>query len=307
MAKCIAFHSYKGGTGKTTVAANLAVLLARKGYHVCLIELDVYAPSLHAYFEKEPTKWLNDFLWSSAEAEEVVMDLTHTIIANTSDNNSSVKGKLYVVFCNPKKEEIYKLEGGKIQLLRRFVLLREQIISNYDADYIIIDTSPGIRYWSINALALADTLFLTLKMDSLDIDGTKKMASDIYSSFRNFGAKSYLVINKVAEYCTPPSGATTIDFDATLSSSFGSSSSSSYNKLLAVKRPEASNYEICDMFSKQVGMNTICTIPCYCDIQFSRREFLSVLKYPDHPFAKRIENLAEDIQIKVKQRREEHD
>ena len=307
MAKCIAFHSYKGGTGKTTVAANLAVLLARKGYHVCLIELDVYAPSLHAYFEKEPTKWLNDFLWSSAEADEVVMDLTSTIIANTSDNNSPVKGKLYVVFCNPKKEEIYKLEGGKIQLLRRFVLLREQIISNYDADYIIIDTSPGIRYWSINALALADTLFLTLKMDSLDIDGTKKMASDIYSSFRNFGAKSYLVINKVAEYCTPPSGATTIDFGATPSSSLGSSSSSSYNKLLAVKRPEASNYEICDMFSKQVGMNTICTIPCYCDIQFSRREFLSVLKYPDHQFAKRIENLAEDIQIKVKQRREEHD
>jgi chromosome partitioning protein len=301
MAKCIAFHSYKGGTGKTTVAANLAVLLARKGYRVCLIELDVYAPSIHAYFEKEPTKWLNDFLWNNAEVDEVMMDLTPTIIANTSDN-SSVKGKLYVVFCNPKNEEIYKLDGGKMQLLRRFVLLREQIISNYDADYIIIDTSPGIRYWSINALALADTLFLTLKMDGLDIDGTKKMASDIYSSFRNFGAKSYLVINKVAEYCAPPSGATTIDFDVTPSSSLGSSSSSSYNKPLAVQRPEESNYDISEMFSKQVGMNTICTIPCYCDIQFSRREFLSVLKYPDHPFAKRIESLAEDIEIKVKQR-----
>jgi chromosome partitioning protein len=221
MAKCIAFHSYKGGTGKTTVAANLAVLLARKGYHVCLIELDVYAPSLYTYFEKVPTKWLNDYLWNNAEVDEVMMDLTPTIIANASDNNSSVKGKLYVVFCNPKNEEIYKLDGGKMQLLHRFVLLREQIISNYNADYIIIDTSPGIRYWSINALALADTLFLTLKMDSLDIDGTKKMASDIYSSFRNFGAKSYLVINKVAEYCTPPSGATTIDFDATPSSSLG--------------------------------------------------------------------------------------
>lgn len=96
--------------------------------------MDVYAPSLYAYFEKEPTKWLNDFLWSSAEADEVVTDLTSTIITNTADNNSSVKGKLYVVFCNPKKKEIYKLEGGKIQLLRRFVRLREQIISNYDAD-----------------------------------------------------------------------------------------------------------------------------------------------------------------------------
>jgi hypothetical protein len=30
------------------------------------------------------------------------------------------------------------------------------------------------------------------------------------------------------------------------------------------------------------------------------------MKYPDHPFAKRIENLAEDKQIKVKYRRKEH-
>ena len=71
MTKCIAFHSYKDGTGKTTIAANLAVLLARKGYQVFLIELYVYAPSLHAYFEKKSIKWLNDFLWSNAEADDV--------------------------------------------------------------------------------------------------------------------------------------------------------------------------------------------------------------------------------------------
>ena len=316
MTKCIAFHSYKGGTGKTTIAANFAVLLARKGYRVFLIDLDVYAPSLHAYFEKEPLKWLNDFLWSSAEVDDVMMDLTPTIITNTSDddnnNKNSVNGKLYVGFCNPKKEEIYKLDGGgkqdtsKIQLLRRFVLLREQIISNYDADYIIIDTSPGIRYWSINALAVADTLFLTLKMDNLDIDGTKKMAGDIYSSFSKFGAKSYLVLNKVAGYCTPPptTRTTTVNVATQSSSSLGSSSgttsfSNSYNKTLAIQQQEESDYDVSGMLSKEVGMNIICAIPCYCDIQFSRREFLTVLKYPDHPFARRIESLAEDKQVKA--------
>jgi chromosome partitioning protein len=198
MTKCIAFHSYKGGTGKTTIAANFAVLLARKGHRVFLIELDVYAPSLHAYFEKEPIKWLNDFLWNNAEVDDVMMDLTSTIITNTSDDDNSVNGKLYVGFCNPKKEEIYKLDGGgrkqdtsKIQLFRRFVLLREQIISNYDADYIIIDTSPGIRYWSINALAVADTLFLTLKMDNLDIEGTKKWLVIFIAHFQS------LVLNHI--------------------------------------------------------------------------------------------------------------
>jgi chromosome partitioning protein len=309
MTKCIAFHSYKGGTGKTTIASNFAALLARKGYRVFLLDLDVYAPSLQAYFEKEPTKWINDFLWNNAKVDEVLVDLTSTTYSNS--NGPGDRGKLYVGFCNPKKEEIYRLDGAgkqdnsKIQLLRRFVLLREQIISNYDADYIIIDTSPGIRYWSINALAVADTLFLTLKMDNLDIDGTKKIAGDIYSSFSKFGAKSFLVLNRVVGYCTPPqiSKESTIDLVTPPSQDHSRTStnhtSNSYNKTITIQQQHESEDEVSNTLSKDVGMDIICSIPCYCDIQFSKREFLTVLKRPDHPFTERIEKLAEEKQIKV--------
>ena len=83
-----------------------------------------------------------------------------------------------------RRKKYTSLEGGadttRKQFLRRFILLREHSITNYDADYIVIDTSPGIRYWSINALAVADILFLTLKVGDLDIEGTKKMAEEIY-------------------------------------------------------------------------------------------------------------------------------
>ena len=48
MTKCIAFHSYKGGTGKTTLAGNFAAVLAKLGFRVCLLDLDVYAPSLQS-------------------------------------------------------------------------------------------------------------------------------------------------------------------------------------------------------------------------------------------------------------------
>jgi chromosome partitioning protein len=311
MTKCIAFHSYKGGTGKTTIASNFAVLLARKGYRVFLLDLDVYAPSLQAYFEMDPAKWINDFLWNNAKVEEILMDLTSTALPK-SDSTNDRGGKLYVGFCNPKKEEIYRLDGAgkqdnsKIQLLRRFVLLREQIISNYDADYIIIDTSPGIRYWSINALAVADTLFLTLKMDNLDVDGTKKMAGDIYSSFSKFGAKSYLVLNRVVGYCTPPPQIpeeSTLNLTALSSqdlSKVGNNHASTGSaKTITIQQQHESGDEMGNLLSKYVGMDIICSIPCYCDIQFSRREFLTVLKHPDHPFAKRIEKLAEEKQIKV--------
>ena len=79
MASCIAFHSYKGGTGKTTIAANLAALLAKKGYRVFLLDLDVYAPSLHSYFDKNPKRWINDFLNGTAEVRDIIMDVTSVI------------------------------------------------------------------------------------------------------------------------------------------------------------------------------------------------------------------------------------
>jgi chromosome partitioning protein len=264
MTKCIAFHSYKGGTGKTTIAVNFAALLAKKGYRVFLIELDVYAPSLHTYFKIEPIKWLNDFLNGTAEIGDVLVDLTPTII-NT--NNKPVNGKLYVGFSSSNKEEICKLDyTGKqdtprIQLLRRLVLLCEQMISKYSADYIIIDTSPGIRYWSMNALSIADTLFLTLKMGSLDIDGTKKMAHDIYRSFSKFGSKSYLVLNMMAGYCTPSQTTVNVTSPSSLGSFDATSTDNTYNKTITIQQQDESNYDVGSTFSKEVGMNIICAIP----------------------------------------------
>jgi nitrogenase subunit NifH len=48
--------------------------------------------------------------------------------------------------------------------------------------------------------------------------------------------------------------------------------------------------------ASDIRMDIISSIACYCDIQFSNKEFLTVLKYPDHPFAKQFELLAQTIE-----------
>ena len=314
MPNCIAFHSYKGGTGKTTIGANFAALLAKKGYRVFLLDLDVYAPSLQTYFnEKKPKKWINDFLFGNAEVDDILMDLTPTLdnyenskLSSSSSSSSSSKdkpnGKLMAGFSNSKREEIYKLESGgkqensKMQLLRKFILLREQLLSSHDADYIIIDTSPGIRYWSINALAVADILFLTLKMDELDIEGTKTIAQEIYSSFTRHGTKSYLLLNRVAGYCTPHGMSLkneSIEEEAASRNSVTNIQNVGSSTIQMPKEQDQS--DIINMLSKELKMDVISSIPCYCDIQFNKREYLTVLEYPNHPFAEKINNLIENL------------
>ena len=45
--------SGKGGVGKSTVSANLAIMLAKKGYKTALLDADVYGPSIPKMFDLE--------------------------------------------------------------------------------------------------------------------------------------------------------------------------------------------------------------------------------------------------------------
>jgi chromosome partitioning protein len=126
-------------------------------------------------------KWINDYFDINVKIGQVILDLTDVVVNNIasshvpgdnfgSSHHESAMGKLWVGFSSSKKEAIHELEigapgaGDKRQFLRNFMLLREQLVSDCDADFVIIDTIPGIRQWSVNALAVADVLLLTLKM-----------------------------------------------------------------------------------------------------------------------------------------------
>ena len=263
--KTLAFHSYKGGTGKTTLISNLAAVYAMSGKNVCLIDVDLYASSLSTYFRKSPTFYLNDLLKGEADISDVLVDVSSDV---------GVKGKLLLVFSSPKKEDINEIEikhelKWQLAAMRRLLAAKNQLMEEYKIDYLLFDTSPGIRYWSINALASADDLFVVMKMSDMDIEGTKRMIADIYDSLSKFGSKYFLILNKV------PGSSQTWD-----------------------QSQEEASAEIAEL-EKETKSQVIASIPCFCDVNFNKHEFLSAIRQPEHLFSKKLINLAEAIKNEI--------
>jgi chromosome partitioning protein len=291
--KSIAFHSYKGGTGKTTLAVNLAALLAKRGSRVFILDLDVYAPSLQSYFGEEVhkriEKYFNDYVGGGCEVDDLIMDITPTIKGYSKD--APVSGSLFACFSSPKREDILKIEGvredkNKLNMLKRFIVMKEKLFTEHDADYIILDSSPGIRFWAINALAVADNVLLTLKMGDLDVQGTKMIAKEILEAFQEHGTKPYLLLNRISGYCMPPVGKLT-NSELIIPNAAGNGHDHRPSQVAAD--------DIISMLTRETNLNVITAIPCYCDIQFTQREFLTALEYPQHPFSSQINGLIEKI------------
>lgn len=300
MTFCVAFHSYKGGTGKTTIASNLSVELAKQGNVVVLLDMDLYSPSLSTYFELKSESWINDFLYSSASINSILRKINLDLITENDKDPfesqklsrpSGLEGSLYIGLANSTTRDFQKLDVSGIDnqkhYFHKLVSLRDLIISKYNPDYIILDTSPGVRYWSLNALAISDLSLLTLKMGDIDIKGTQIMIQEIYNSFLDTGSKSFLLLNRVAGYCVPHSNF------VHATNNYVKEGRQSRSNILSFTNStiEETNNNSTATFD----LDIISHIPCFCDIQFKNREYLTSLYQPNHPFSHKLKDLAKKI------------
>jgi MinD-like ATPase involved in chromosome partitioning or flagellar assembly len=176
-------HSYRGGTGKTLLSVNLSAFYAKRKEKVCLLDYDFKAPSLHGMFNvKAPSFWVNDFLNGDCEIEETLCE---------------VFPNLFVGFACPEAEAIRDMVGKsrswETEALNRTVSVKDEL-STKGFEKLIFDTPPGLAYSSINAVIASDVVALVMRMDSLDILGTKEMVKSVYQLLAK---PSFVVVNMV--------------------------------------------------------------------------------------------------------------
>lgn len=166
MVKIIAVQSFKGGTGKSTIAANLAVTIAQLGKRVGVIDLDLEGPGLHVIFgvsDSDVKATINDVLQHKAEVGQAVVDLT----AKARVSNGCL------IFCpaGHKLEEIIAILDAGFNLFT-FKSVLEQLARDYQLDYLLIDSHPGVEKDTLLSMALCDYLVLISRVDQQDLFGS---------------------------------------------------------------------------------------------------------------------------------------
>lgn len=156
-ARVVCVASGKGGTGKTVLATNLAVLRARRGERVLLVDFDAGLANAHLLLGLTPR-------WDLGHVMEGEVDYRRAVVEGPEGVHLLSGGVGRTVLANPTRRDLERL----------FRALRP---AEDDYDLIVIDHGAGIGYATVAHIAATSTLVL---VTSHEVTGL----SDAYAVYK---------------------------------------------------------------------------------------------------------------------------
>ena len=155
-AKIIAIANHKGGVGKTSSVASIGAILASKGKHVLLIDLDTQANLTMHFMQQIPPRIIY-----------------HSIRERANLPIYPIRKNLDIV---PSGLDMAGIEVEMTMMRRREDIIKEllePIKNNYD--FILMDCPPSLGLITMNAISAADRLVVPMLADLMSSYGLSMM------------------------------------------------------------------------------------------------------------------------------------
>ena len=207
-AKIAAIANFKGGVGKTSTAAHLAMSAALDGYRVLVIDLDSQGSMTSIFGGTVPDEWstvfpllARDYALSLREENrrrvergdpphpldpllDTALERTaRDIIQKTHWPNIDLIGAQLNLYWAEFQIPVWRMtsRGWKLWDALGNALERDGILDAYDL--VILDTPPALGYLTINGLAAADILLVPLGASFLELDSTGRFFDMLHATF----------------------------------------------------------------------------------------------------------------------------
>lgn len=170
MALVIAVANQKGGVGKTSVAVNLGIGLAREGKRVCLIDADPQGNLTASLGFPDPDSIPNTLATIMMRVINEEALPTGTGLLHHEEGVALI----------PANMELSGLEVSLGNVMSREMILKEYVDSIRDSfDYILIDCMPSLGIVTINALVAADEVIIPVQAAYLPVIGLQMLIKTI--------------------------------------------------------------------------------------------------------------------------------
>ncbi|MEL6239472.1 MAG: AAA family ATPase [Pseudomonadota bacterium] len=207
-AKMVAVANFKGGVGKTSTAAHLAMSAALDGYRVLVLDLDSQGSMTSIFGGRVEDEWQTVFpliarhYASHLRTENqrrldrgdapLPLDDTLTealdvkagdLIQKTHWPNIDLIGAQLNLYWAEFQIPVWRMQGRGWKLWDALseTLGADGILDDYDV--VFIDTPPALGYLTINGLAAADILLVPLGASFLEFDSTGRFFDMLHSTF----------------------------------------------------------------------------------------------------------------------------
>lgn len=206
--KIVSTYAAKGGVGKTTIAANLAVLLAltstdRRRTRVCVVDFnidfgDIRTTLNFSHKGKTMVDWLADIDLKSGNGIDP-KDINYT----KEEIENFLQKKVFKKSLKNNEVEIYGLIAPLVHKdsmgisEKSFEIMLRNLKENGDFDYIICDTGNNTRDSSFTALDMADKILLLATQDVTTVNCNDSFLKTMDEIADFDKSKVYLVINNI--------------------------------------------------------------------------------------------------------------
>ena len=207
-AKMVAVANFKGGVGKTSTAAHLAMSAALDGYRVLVIDLDSQGSMTSIFGGKVDDEWDTVFpllarhyashlrrenqgridrgdppLPFDDTLTEALKVRSQDLIQKTHWPNIDLIGAQLNLYWSEFQIPVWRMQarGWKLWDSLTDILEADGVLDGYDV--IFLDTPPALGYLTINGLAAADILLVPLGASFLEFDSTGRFFDMLHSTF----------------------------------------------------------------------------------------------------------------------------